>query len=638
MQSKRTDTLRRHARSAVIAACALVMLAAYFLLSPWVGFNPGALAGAAQSQAATGLELSGNMQPPAGFEPPAGFQAPQAAQSEGNMSSSQGAATTGTRTRPNMSGLAGAGFAAAVPGQTGLFLVPLGALMALGAAAGRVARPARRRLFSALAALAGLVALAYFAIFFMEDARIPISFAALAAPGFWAALAASAVLIASALIPGVRQRSPDDASASQLVRRSRKRGGLSLHQNIAVSLDALLANKLRSGLTMLGVIIGVASVVSLTSIGQGAQSAVTERLGQTGLDLLTVTSGGGGFARPGGAPTTTRTKPLTLADAEAIETGVSGIRAVLPQYSGMLNVRVDQSTYSISVVGTTEMHANVSNLAIEIGRFFDAGEYESNARVVVLGADTAEEMFGGLNPVGRSMRIGRTTFEVIGVLEEQDTGIGSNPNQEVYVPLTTALANLFNARIPGSTDTRVSSIVVAVQDPEQINTVSSGIEALLRQRHDLAADADNDFNIINRQQLIETANSVTGILTILLGAIASISLLVGGIGIMNITLVSVTERTREIGLRKAVGARRGHILQQFLFETITLSTLGGVFGTLLGVGISGLVNNSGLLTTSITVESLVIGLGFSVLVGVFFGVYPANQAAGLQPIEALRYE
>ncbi|MBC6934913.1 MAG: hypothetical protein DWB42_03650 [Chloroflexi bacterium] len=630
--------LTPYLKNLVVAACAVVMLAAYFLMSPWVQFGMGGFAVAGGMANLPDASASGSLpsgfQPPPGFEAPSGFQAPAGfevpsrAAASANEQSAPAGDTAGQRQ----------GFARAqaggLPGTTGNILVPAAAVVALAGAAGSAFRPRFNRLATILAALAGLAALAYYVLFFVQDASLPIDLTSLVTPGFWIALVASLGLVIQVAIPRARERSHHDEKAAALVKPVR-RGGLSIRQNLTVSIDALLANKLRSTLTMLGIVIGVASVVSLTSVGQGAQNTVAERLGETGLNLLTIMSGGGlqrGVPGPGQRPN------LTYEDAQAIEQQVSGLIAVLPQFSSSLTVRTDQASYTASILGTTEKYLEASNLAVEIGRFFSEDEYDGKKRVAVLGYDAAEELFGGLNPIGREVRIGRTRFEVVGVLQEQDALGGSDPNLQLFVPLTTGYRYLFEARVPGSTKTQVNQIVVAVADPEQVNAASTQIEAVLREQHKLGEDADNDFNIMNRQTLLETASNVSSIMTLLLGAIASISLLVGGIGIMNITLVSVTERTKEIGLRKAVGARRAHILQQFLFETVTLSGIGGIIGTLLGMAIAALVDNSGLINTAVTPESVAIGLGFSILVGMFFGVYPARQAAALQPIEALRYE
>jgi putative ABC transport system permease protein len=342
---------------------------------------------------------------------------------------------------------------------------------------------------------------------------------------------------------------------------------------------------------------------------------------------------------PGGGGGGSNSETLTYNDAEAISEGIDGLTAVLPQYSGNLQVRSDLDSYNASVLGATADYARVRNIEVSEGRYFTSAEYNNNARVAVLGSEAANELFAGLNPIGRNIRIDGKRFEVVGLLEQQDSsGFGNNPNLQVQVPLTTAYRILFDARATASTQNTVSSIVVAAENVDDVNTIIDDITQLLRERHRLDADEEDDFSILDQQQLLDAATTITSILTVLLGAIASVSLLVGGIGIMNIMLVSVTERTKEIGLRKAIGARRSHILQQFLIETIFLSLLGGLLGVLLGVGIALLVNGSGLLNATITLDSIALGLGFSAIVGIFFGVYPANQAASLEPIEALRYE
>ncbi|NWG16190.1 MAG: ABC transporter permease [Chloroflexi bacterium] len=630
---KRLSGLKPYFKNLVVAACALVMLVAYFLMSPWMQMGMGAFARAGDvadmpAAAASGAQAAVIL-PPSGFQPPAGFEAPAGFDAGGQSALAGQAGTQASRTGQRLAARLQAG---RLPGTTGIILIPAAAVVALVGAVGSAFRPRFNRLATILAVLAGLVALAYYVIFFVQDAAIPIDLSSLLTPGFWIALVASLGLVIQVAIPRRRERDLHDKKAAALV-TSTRRSGLSIRQNLAVSIDALLANKLRSALTMLGIIIGVASVVSLTSVGQGAQNTVAERLGETGLNILTIRDGGGlQRGGPGQRPN------LTYDDAEAIEEQVGGLLAVLPQFSGSLTVRTDQASYTASILGTTEQYLEANNLTVEIGRFFSEDEYESNKRVAVLGYDAAEELFGTLNPIGREVRIDRARFEVVGVLEEQDALGINDPNLQIFVPLTTGYRSLFDARIPGSSKNQVSQIVVAVADEEQVDAASTQIEAVLREQHDLDTDTDNDFNITSRQTLLETASNVSSIMTLLLGAIASISLMVGGIGIMNITLVSVTERTKEIGLRKAVGARRSHILQQFLFETVTLSAIGGLIGTLFGMVIAMLVDNSGLINTAITPESLAIGLGFSVLVGIFFGVYPARQAAALQPIEALRYE
>lgn len=432
-------------------------------------------------------------------------------------------------------------------------------------------------------------------------------------PLFWAALTATILMILRELLPEPAL-SRTDGPAS-----------VNIGQNIGVAFDALRANKLRSALTMLGIVIGVMAVVSLLSVGRGAEAAITQQINNIGTNLVTILPATGG-------------NTLVLEDATAIRNSVRGLASVVPQYIAAAQVKTELGSVQARVVGTSEDYVETSNLTADVGRFFNALEYQTAARVAIVGEAVAEELFGGLNPVGRTIRVNSQRLTVIGVMQHRDGGFGADPNLQIYVPLTTAYRNLFNARAVASSRDTVTSILVSVTDAEDIASAKDQITRVLRDMHDLALDDENDFIIFDQQQLLEAASTITGVLTVMLGAIAGVSLLVGGIGIMNISLVSVTERTREIGLRKALGARRSHIMQQFLIETTVLSTIGGALGVAFGIGLAQLINASGILTASITADSVLLGLGFSVLVGIFFGVYPARRAARLQPIEALRYE
>ncbi len=649
---KLSSDLKYYNKNIVVIVCALVMLGAYFLASPWMQFDFSAIAasfggslpipeGVDLPQGFTppgtanqsGSGSTGTGEPPAGFtapegfEPPAGFTLPESGEAgtQGGLQLAEGFNAPG-----------GAGGFPAAPEIAGRVLIPLGAVIALLGAVISAFRPRFNLLATALAVLAGLASLIYYGGFVAQDALIPINFIDMVTPGFWAALAGAVGLIVQVLLPRPQRIDENEiGNVRQLIQQPRRRSAMNLGQNVAVSFDALMANKLRSALTMLGIVIGVASVVSLLSVGQGAQAAVTEQIEGTGLNLLTISPGANRGPGGGGGG---NTNTVTYRDAEAIAREIDGITAVLPQYSSSLQVRSDQESYLASVLGASSEYAEVRNIDIEIGRYFTQNEYRDGARVAVLGQQAAKDLFGGLNPIGRDIRISGKRFEVIGVLAQQDGGFGNDPNLQIHVPLTTGYRNLFDARAVASSDNTVSSIVVAVEDLDNVDAVTEDIESLLRRRHRLKDDEDNDFSVTDQQSLLDIASSITGILTVLLGAIASISLLVGGIGIMNITLVSVTERTKEIGLRKAIGARRSHILQQFLIETIVLSLLGGIIGVSLGVLIATLVNSSGTLNTTVTWDTIALGLGFSAVVGVFFGVYPANQAASLEPIEALRYE
>lgn len=435
-------------------------------------------------------------------------------------------------------------------------------------------------------------------------------------PLFWIGLGATLLLLVRELLP---------APAPKTELQARGTSSVSLGQNIGVAFDALRANKLRSALTMLGIIIGVMAVVSLLSIGQGAQSAITEQINSIGTNLV--------FIQP--SPSS---NSLILEDADAIRDSIDGLTYVVPQYIAGTQIKNENGSVQARVVGATPDYFVANNLTIDLGRIYDENEYDSAARVAVIGTGIVEELFGSLNPIGRTIRVNSQRIQIIGVMQERDAGFGADPNYQIYVPLTTSYRSLFEARAVASSRQTVSSIIVSVANGDEVGSVQDQMERLLRRRHDLRLEDENDFVLFDQQQLLEAASTVTGVLTVLLGAIAGVSLLVGGIGIMNISLVSVTERTREIGLRKALGARPSHILQQFLIETIVMSTTGGLLGVGLGIGLAQLINATGVLSATITLDSIALGLGFSVMVGVFFGVWPARRAARLQPIEALRYE
>ncbi len=611
-----------HSKSILIVVCALLIGIGAVAFNPWVDFA-GALANPPGSSAGASTSTSDT------FAPPAGFDAPATA-----------APATGSATTPaGLPGLPGGQLPGGNPTVLGQGLVVLAAVVALVMVGVSLWQPRRSKLASGVTFVFALAAGAFFVLFFAADnlLPIPINLVSLTSPGYWLGLVGTVGLLAQVFIPRL-QIDESRAQVKALIPKV-KRSGLSLSQNLSVAIDALLANKMRSALTMLGIIIGVAAVVSMLAVGRGASASVTEQITSTGLDLLTISPGAAVTGGPPGAQGLGgRSDTLTYDDALAIERSISGIYAVLPQYSGTLDVRSESERLQTTVRGVTENYADVRNIDIEIGSYLSEASYNGAERVAVLAQSAAEELFGGLNPVGRDIRIDGTRFEIIGVLAEQDGGFGADPNLEVHVPLTTGYRQLFNARRAGSSDELVSSIVVGVTNTDNVDAVIADLTALLRREHRLDADEDDDFSILNQQSLLDTASTITGIFTVLLGAIAGVSLLVGGIGIMNIMLVSVTERTKEIGLRKAIGARRGHISQQFFIETIFLSVLGGILGVLFGIGIAQLVNASGLLTALITWDSIALGLGFSAIVGIFFGVYPANRAAALEPIEALRYE
>jgi putative ABC transport system permease protein len=388
---------------------------------------------------------------------------------------------------------------------------------------------------------------------------------------------------------------------------------------------------------MLGVIIGVASVVALLSIGNGASDAITASVAATGTNVLTVLPGSPDSRGPGSSGAA---QTLTLADAEAIGRLNLPILGPAPQFGGSLQVVAPAADVGATVTGIVPAYLEINNLSLRAGGFIDESHVRGANHVAVLGSSLAGELFGSGEAVGQYVRIGAQRFRVIGVLnEEGSSGFGSSVDDQVFVPLPVAQQQLFGARTPDGNGWLVSTIGVAVPASADIPGVQAQIQQLLRERHDLAADgSEDDFDVLDQASLLSTLNTVTDLLTVFLGAVAAISLLVGGIGIMNIMLVSVTERTREIGLRKAVGARGQDILLQFVVEALVLSTFGGLLGLLLGSAIPLTITLLGLLNAPVTASTVLIAVGFSMAVGLFFGIYPARRAARLNPIQALRHE
>jgi len=429
---------------------------------------------------------------------------------------------------------------------------------------------------------------------------------------------------------------------------------MSVIESIRVALQGLAANKLRSSLTMLGIVIGVGAVIALLALGEGTQAAVTEEIEGIGSNLIFIMPG----SEEGHGPGATRSvaDTLTLADAEAIAAPgspstssghrVPGVLAVAPEFNNNADVVYGSESVNATITGTTPDYPLVRSSSPEMGEFFTEQHNTTMARVAVLGHQTAEDLFGGSDSLGRTIKINPSTgsgqssvhFRVIGVMEEKGGGMAGNADSTVFIPISTAQRKLFGGRATSGTSWKVSSINVSLVSEETMDAATDEITLLLRQQHKIRPGEDDDFSVMSQEDILSMAEQITGILTIFLGAIAAISLLVGGIGIMNIMLVSVTERTREIGIRKAVGAKRRDILMQFLVEAVVLSVIGGLLGILLGAGIAILVEQSGLMTTVISAEAMLLATGFSVAVGLFFGIYPSMRAARLHPIEALRYE
>ena len=389
---------------------------------------------------------------------------------------------------------------------------------------------------------------------------------------------------------------------------------------LRLSLSRLRTSRLRAALTMLGVIIGVASVVALVGVGQGTTSNITNRLAGLGTNLLTISP-------TGGDPTSSS---LTLADADAIAE-LDSIADVAPEISTNLTVSAGTESTDTTVVGTTPAYPAVRAYDLWQGSFLTDVSLEQDLRVAVLGATTATTLGLGADDLGTEISVGGLPFRVIGILQAKGGTGFQDPDDQVIVPIGTVQKYF----VGGDT---VRTIGVSVANAADMTSASAEITTLLRDRHDLSATDTADFSVFNQTQLLEAASSITATLTLLLGGIASISLIVGGIGIMNIMLVSVRERTREIGIRKAIGARGSDILAQFLVEALTLSLLGGLVGIVLGLVVSagiGQLAGWGFVFNPLTIAAAVI---FSLAVGVIFGVWPARQAARLDPITALRYE
>ena len=410
---------------------------------------------------------------------------------------------------------------------------------------------------------------------------------------------------------------------------------MSILNNIRVALRALLANKLRSTLTVLGIVIGVAAVVALLSIGRGATSGITSSIESMGTNLITISSGRS-FSQGTGGQASSGT--LLYNDYEKIATKVSGMRAIAPYYSSMEQVTTTNLTSNYTIMGVTTEYKNATNQVVEDGRWLTSEDYASKSRIAVIGATVATDLFQGLNPIGRKIKINNSQFEVVGVLESKGTMGFMSGDSNIFIPLSTGYSNVFGSRATSQGKNTLSGITVSAQNPDEVDKIISQIETTLRSSHNLSLSDELPFSVSSQASMLSSLSTVSNTMSALLGAIAGISLLVGGIGIMNITLVSVTERTREIGLRKAVGAPQKAILFQFLVETMTLSILGGIIGILIGSLIAWVFTFLGLIIATVTWDVLVLSFSFSALIGLFFGIYPAYQASKLRPIEALRYE
>jgi putative ABC transport system permease protein len=406
---------------------------------------------------------------------------------------------------------------------------------------------------------------------------------------------------------------------------------MNLGESFFSALDAISAHKLRSILTMLGVIIGVAAVIALMAIGNGVQESITGEITSIGTNLISVTPD---RENSGGYPA------LSLEDVAALSNPVEApaIAAVAASVQGNREVVYGANSASTTVTGVTENYLKVNNLAdFQAGDGITRNDVVTKARVAVLGAGVTGDLFDGENPIGRQIKIDGSAYEVVGVLAEQGQTIAGNPDDNVYIPVSTAQSRLYPERTRNG-HRAVSSIVVQAASEEQASAAEEQITRILRGAHNLVEDVESDFQTFSQTTLLETVNSITSTMTAFLGAIAMISLLVGGIGIMNIMLVSVTERTREIGVRKAIGALRRDILTQFLLESVLVSVMGGLIGIVLGWLISLMATATLGFKAPVNLGTILMATGFAVAVGVIFGLYPAWRASRLRPIEALRYE
>ncbi|OGO05963.1 MAG: hypothetical protein A2Y73_07790 [Chloroflexi bacterium RBG_13_56_8] len=409
---------------------------------------------------------------------------------------------------------------------------------------------------------------------------------------------------------------------------------MNIVQGIRVALQSLIANKLRSGLTMLGITIGVAAVIALVAAGAGAQAQVAEQFESLGSNLLVITPGVMSFR--GLSQGAASVQSLTNEDVEAIARLASSVSGIAPEYSTDARVVYSNRNTQTSVLGVTPEYLPVANWQVERGRFIDDLDLTNQDKVVVLGSSVVEDLFEGsvVDPLGKMIKINRQNYQIVGLMASKGSGGFQNQDDQVFIPFPAAQIKFGGAGI-----TSLRAINVQVKSADLMDRATAELTAILRARHGLLSSQTDDFTIRDQTQIVEMVEQSAETFTVLLGSIAAISLVVGGIGVMNIMLVSVTERTREIGIRKAVGAQRRDILAQFLAEAVVLALLGGFIGVLIGYGgaqvVTPLLGGSRALVTP---QSVVMALGVSISVGLFFGLYPANRAASLNPIEALRYE
>ena len=404
---------------------------------------------------------------------------------------------------------------------------------------------------------------------------------------------------------------------------------MSVWESVLVAWEGLRANKMRSALTMLGVIIGVAAVITMLAVASGAKESMMSRIQSMGTNVLFVRPGQarrGPVMRGAGSSET-----LTVKDSDAIVKNCPSVEKCAPEVMGSAQVKYGNTNTNVSIRGIDVDYPSIRNYEVERGRFFSDPEIRTSKKVAIIGPTAAKELMGDEYPIGKRVRIKGIRFEIIGLMKEKGAGGFGDPDNQIYIPITTAMNRLFGLDNVNTISAQARSMAVMDRAVQEITT-------LLRDRHRIREGDDDDFHVRNQADIVEMANEAARIFTLLLGGIASVSLMVGGIGIMNIMLVSVTERTREIGIRMAMGARRRDIQRQFLVEAMVLSLVGGIVGILVGAGMSATVSQISELHAAVSIPSIVLSFCFAAFVGIFFGIYPARKASRLDPIDALRYE
>jgi putative ABC transport system permease protein len=414
---------------------------------------------------------------------------------------------------------------------------------------------------------------------------------------------------------------------------------INLIESVRLAVRTLSSNKLRAFLTMLGISIGVGAVIALLAIGNGVQTYINDQFTSSGTNLLGITPG---RMQRGGPPNSfTQQAYLTVGDYRAVSADMPGLTGHAADFTSVGNFSYEGKTSQVQVSGVTPSFSTVRNWPADKGRFIDEADNASRSRVVALGQTVVNDLFPEEDPIDKIVRINNVPFRVIGVMQSKGSSFLGDQDAIAYIPLTTAQERLFSQQANAKTGERIlSTIYLQAADDSSRTIIQQSVTDILRDRHRLQDGDENDFSVISQTELLDTFGAVTSVLTLFLGAIAAISLLVGGIGIMNIMLVSVTERTREIGLRKAIGAKPRAILTQFLIEAVVLSLIGGVLGILIGTGIAfaiTLIPDIGF-SPEVQISAIVLAVSFSITVGLFFGVYPARRASRLNPIDALRFE